>query len=349
MEGGGQLLRSVVSLSSLLKKRIRITKIRGGRSKPGLKAQHLAGLHLVKAMTPSSSMSGDSLHSETIAIEYSKGDQGNHVSAFTADAKTAGSICLVAQVALPLAIFRPKVTITALGGTDAQMAPTIAYYQYVFMPNIRRFGVELDIDVHCKGYFPRGGGKVCFTVHPVTSSLQPIILEDRGEIVQIDIYASVAGNIPFGNAQAMTEAAYHIIRTKLPNIHANFHTYKEPNSVGHGSSILITATTSNGCVLGGSAIGSPKVMPQKTGCDAAEDLCKSLLHPFATVDSYMCDQLIIYMALSSGTSRIVTGPLSLHTKTGIYVAEKLTACKFHVVENDQKSIIECSGIAFSPR
>ena len=35
-------------------------------------------------------------------------------------------------------------------------------------------------------------------------------------------------------------------------------------------------------------------------------------------------QLIVLMALAEGVSRIRTGPLTLHTKTAIHVAEKMT-------------------------
>lgn len=40
---GGQILRNAVALSCLLAQPIRVTKIRAGRSKPGLKEQHLKG------------------------------------------------------------------------------------------------------------------------------------------------------------------------------------------------------------------------------------------------------------------------------------------------------------------
>jgi hypothetical protein len=46
-EGGGQILRNSMSLSALLKKPIKITNIRAGRSSGGLKAQHLTGIELV--------------------------------------------------------------------------------------------------------------------------------------------------------------------------------------------------------------------------------------------------------------------------------------------------------------
>ena len=47
LEGGGQILRNAAALSAMIATPIEVTKIRAGRSKPGLRAQHLAGLQLV--------------------------------------------------------------------------------------------------------------------------------------------------------------------------------------------------------------------------------------------------------------------------------------------------------------
>lgn len=50
------------------------------------------------------------------------------------------------------------------------------------------------------------------------------------------------------------------------------------------------------------------------------------------------------MALAKGHSRIRTGPISLHTKTAIYVAELITKVKFNVTEDGATNIIDCEGI-----
>jgi len=52
------------------------------------------------------------------------------------------------------------------------------------------------------------------------------------------------------------------------------------------------------------------------------------------------------MALAAGHSSIRCGPLTMHTKTAIHVAEKIMKAKFRVQENSEKNgcIIECHGI-----
>lgn len=58
----------------------------------------------------------------------------------------------------------------------------------------------------------------------------------------------------------------------------------------------------------------------------------------------MQDQLIIFMALASGTSRIVCGQLTLHTRTAIAVAEQLSTAKFTTRRLPTGAwLIECFG------
>ena len=49
-EGGGQMVRTAVGLACALGKGVFIRDIRKGRSKPGLRAQHLAGIELAAEM-----------------------------------------------------------------------------------------------------------------------------------------------------------------------------------------------------------------------------------------------------------------------------------------------------------
>lgn len=67
----------------------------------------------------------------------------------------------------------------------------------------------------------------------------------------------------------------------------------------------------------------------------------------ACVDEYLQDQLIIFMALAKGKSRIRTGPLTEHTTTAIQISSLFVGDIFTVTEQDDGSfIIECDGIGF---
>lgn len=71
--------------------------------------------------------------------------------------KTAGSISLLLQVALPLTFFADSdTTLTLQGGTNAEMAPQIDYTTEVFKPVMEKFGATFDFDLIKRGYFPKG-------------------------------------------------------------------------------------------------------------------------------------------------------------------------------------------------
>lgn len=59
------------------------------------------------------------------------------------------------------------------------------------------------------------------------------------------------------------------------------------------------------------------------GPDAAKELLLNLKYG-GCVDEYLADQLIIFMALANGVSKIRTGPLSLHTTTSIHFSALMT-------------------------
>ena len=65
----------------------------------------------------------------------------------------------------------------------------------------------------------------------------------------------------------------------------------------------------------------------------------------------MQDQMIIFMALAKGQSRILTGPLTLHTQTAIHIASELTQANFDVIPIKSgnevvKNIVQCDGIGY---
>ncbi|OBZ75223.1 RNA 3'-terminal phosphate cyclase [Grifola frondosa] len=113
--------------------------------------------------------------------------------------------------------------------------------------------------------------------------------------------------------------------------------------------IIDIATTTGGCILGGSAIGLRNRAPARVGEDAATELMLNLEHG-GCVDEHLQDQMIIFLALARDRSTVRTGPLTLHTKTAIWVAEQLTDAKFEVQEEaDGTTIIYCDGIGYKAR
>jgi len=200
LEGGGQIVRIALSIASVLFKTIKISNIRAGRLKPGLAAQHLEGIHLLNSIS-NGTIQGDFLGSAT--IEYFPG-HGCTENNFISDAGTAGSVTLMAQIALPAAVLlRPKGSspntldynlrhIKLRGGTNVPFSPPIDHSKNVLIPFLEKFGIRISAQILKRGYYPRGQGIAQFRVFRCTK-LFPIDCRRQGSLISLN--ASVFGNV----------------------------------------------------------------------------------------------------------------------------------------------------------
>jgi RNA 3'-terminal phosphate cyclase (ATP) len=211
-----------------------VERIRAGRDKPGLRPQHLAGLEVVASLS-AGTLVGAHVGSTDVTLHPGSIRCGG----YEADTKTAGSCTLLAQVALPVALFatpRPpgdgaaaaaaagpgpsfssagglpldRVRLVLKGGTDADLAPPIGYLQHVLLPTLaRHLGVEAEAACVRRGFFPRGGGEVHVTVRPLQpgKSLESFDIMDPRRVVRVRISAFVAGNLRVGIAKRLVAAA----------------------------------------------------------------------------------------------------------------------------------------------
>jgi RNA 3'-terminal phosphate cyclase (ATP) len=175
---------------------------------------------------------------------------------------------------------------------------------------------------------------------------------DRGDSVEINGIALAAGKLYSTAAcDEMKKRAESSLKKAFPNISINIRSVYESNSASSGTSMVLALKTSSGCILGGDAIGDHKGV--QTPIDVANDAVKELKRAWdlnACVDEWLQDQLIVFMALAEGRSQMNSGPLSLHTQTAIYCAEKLTTSRFTVTSKEEEKdsgaseMISCQGI-----
>lgn len=368
-EGGGQILRNAAAYAAILRRDLCITKIRAGRSTPGIRRQHLVGLELL-ASCCGGTLEGGHVGSQEIVFRVPPQNvekESKKPRTFTGDTQTAGSICLLLQAALPFALLGSESPIRWIlkGGTNATMAPQYDYWESLFLPTLQvKLGLKpenVQADVVRRGFFPRGGGEVHVETIPIDGTIPPILLTERGDLTGVEIRSFYAGKCPRNVATRMAYAAKNYLDAHLGSgvkISVNI-VFEEP-AVASGSGILIIAMTSTGCRLGGSALGSPKIAPNDVGIQAAQHLCATL-DDGGCVDEYLQDQLVVYMALAKGTSEIITGSMTLHTQTAIWTAEQCCGAVFHVERLGEKEAaapdaegrisgrhrIRCTGIGFS--
>ncbi|KAK8397539.1 hypothetical protein O3P69_004357 [Scylla paramamosain] len=347
LEGGGQILRMGLALSAVQALPISVTKVRAGRSTPGLRPQHLTGLQLVRDASKGR-LEGGQIGSCEITFYPGTIAGGGYL----ADTQTAGSVTLLIQAVLPCTLFANSPSYYKLrGGTNAEFAPQIDYTIQVFRKIIYSFGVDFTVFLNKRGFFPKGQGEVTLEVKPVMKALKAADITDFGEVVSVHGIAYVAGVLPIKVAHKMANAAVDLLHQRLPqNIDIRINRVKDDQerAFGNGSGIVLWAKTSTGCILGGSALGKRGREAEEDGCTAASEII-SCVENRLCLDSYAQDQVIIYMALAEGKSRIRTGPLTNHTRTAIWVAEMMTKAEFKIIQEEGTDciIVECEGIGFT--
>jgi len=346
LEGGGQVLRNAISFAALMKKAVHIDNIRGGRRKPGLKTQHLLGIQFIHHLFPGR-LEGAVMNSPVISYLPS-GQIHRGQDAYEVIANTAASVGLIMQIALPCALFfeRP-LSITIGGGTNASFAPQIDYTTLVFQPMMKRlFNVEFEIDIKRRGYFPKGEGRIVLKTNPC-DQIKAFKLTQFGKITRCYI-KSYTARLATAIAERQFEACRNVLFQHLPDdIQIEHHFETATDSASPGSGIVAIVETDTGVILGGSGLGEKKKTPEVVGEDAAYDLLNSVRLQVCA-DEHLQDQLIQFMALAKGTSRILTGPISMHTKTAIHFSELLTGAKFGIEKQKggRMNIISCRGIGY---
>jgi len=312
-EGGGQTVRTALSLSAITGEAFRITNIRAGRPDPGLKPQHLAGVRLMQRLC-SAKVSGDEAASRE--LEFHPGRMSGGGLEF--DVGTAGSLTLLMQSALPALVLSPYDTeLRLIGGTDVRWSPPIDHYRLVLFPLLRRMGARLELEVERRGFYPKGGG--CVKLKVQGGKLSPLRLEERGELVRVAGTAFVQ-NLREDIVDRMIGSA----RTVIPEADVVKEVTMGP-SIGAG--LTLVAEYEN-TVLGWSALGERGIPAEKVGTEAAKYLRKAMENG-GTVDAHTADQLLPFMALA-GDSCFTVGVMSGHLESQMHLIPHFLPVRFKV-------------------
>jgi len=341
-EGGGQILRVSISLSAVTGKPVRIYNIRAKRSPSGLRTQHATAVKAV-AQVEDAEVRGLKVGSSEVSFYPKSPKAGDLIF----DAGTAASTTLILQSLMPAMAFSPgRVSVEVRGGTNAPWAPAVDYLQGVLLPMLSKMGLKGNVTLICRGFYPRGGGVVKASVEPV-KKLQPIVLTDFGEVKRISglSYSSrlpshVVERMARSAEQALKEEGYGNISIGLENLQAGY----SKCAIDVGCGIILFAELSSGAIVGSDSLGTLGKPAEKVGREAAMRLLAQL-RTKAPVDRHLGDQLIVYMALADGYSKIRVSELTLHTITCIHVSEKIVGAKFEVDgEQGKPATIACNGI-----
>jgi len=304
--GGGQLLRTALTLSTITGTPFRIEDIRGARPNPGLKPQHLAAVRVV-ADYCDATVEGAELGADALTVR--PGDERR--TTLDVDIGTAGSVTLLFDTVLPIAVTGDEpLALTATGGTDVKWAPTMAYHRLVKLPLLADCGVEAAVDLQRTGFYPAGGGEA--TLRAAPSSLSPLALDRRGTLERVEIHSKAAESLADREvADRQAESAREeLVAAGLP---ADVRRVEYVETDSPGSSLLLRGVYEEG-IVGVDALGERGRSSEAVAEDAVREF-RAVHATDAAVDPFMADQLLVALALAGGRVRIPT--LTDHVRTNL--------------------------------
>ena len=320
-EGGGQVLRTALTLSMCLNQPIVVSNVRAGRKKPGLLRQHLA---TVKAAAEISDAEVDGAALGSTEIRFLPGVVKPGVYEFKIG--SAGSTTLLAQTIIPaLSMLKDRSTVTVHGGTHNDMAPSVEFVELALMPLLKGAGLEVESELLRYGFYPNGGGAWRATVHPWTD-VRFVEHVDRGEAHSREAVATLS------NLQShIGERELERVAKKLAWTDEELNLRQVP-ATGPGNMLSLRCVYENVTAVF-EAVGAIGLSAERVAGRAIRD-AKRYAQARYVVDTYSADQILLPLVLGAG-GVFTTGALSSHTRTNMaLINQMLGADCFEIVEEN---------------
>ncbi|QGA53582.1 RNA 3'-terminal phosphate cyclase [Sulfolobus sp. E5-1-F] len=315
-EGGGQILRTSLTLSVITGKPFRIFNIRANRPNPGLQRQHLWAVRAMK-MISNAETKGDEVGSkELIFIPHEvKGNTNMDINI-----GTAGSVTLIIQTVIP-AIINKNVKVRLKGGTDVPKSPSIDYIRLIYLEILRKIGIEAKVSLIKRGHYPEGGGEV--VIEYVNGNPSAFSLPELGKLTMIKGISHVS-SLPAHIAERQMNSAKTIL-SKL-GVPIEIETDVRQNEISKGSGITLAAIGEKS-IIGADSLGERGKRAETVGEEAARILIDNL-NTKAAVDVHMSDMLMIFASLYGG--EYVGAELTSHAYTNMEIIKKFLDVKIEI-------------------
>lgn len=322
-EGGGQILRTALSLSCMFRKPFRIVNIRKGRKKPGLMPQHLTGVRAAQLLSHAE-VRGD--HAGSMDLTFSPGEVKG--GSFFSDIGTAGSTMLVLQTLIPALIFsKGRTELILKGGTHVPFSPSCHYVSEVFVPFLEKMGIRILLSIESYGFYPKGGGKIRAEIFPA-NGLKPLTIVERGRIVALKGCSGVC-NLPLSIAERQRKALLENIRLEMKDLRCpEAVDLLEAPSPGQGTFIFLKAESEHS-LAGFTSLGERGKKAEVVGKEAAEEFI-NYWSTNAALDHHLPDQIVLYLSLCGGESEFTTSRITQHLLTNLWVIGLFHEFKYSV-------------------
>lgn len=298
-EGGGQILRSSLSLSIVTGKPFSIVNIRANRARKGLLRQHLTAVNAARTISDAY-VEGAELGSTTLRFEPNGVRGGSYRFAIG----SAGSAMLVLEtILLPLARAEAPSEVVVEGGTHNSSAPPFPFLERSYLPVLARMGVRTEAVLERAGFLPRGGGRVRVRIEP--GELRALNLEDRGAPRSRRAIALIA-SLP----EHIAERELAVLRNEAGISDGSV--VALPADQGPGNVVFVELAFEHVTnVLTG--FGEKGTRAEEVATKLANEI-RRFERANVAVDEHLADQLLLPMALGEGGRFTTTAPTS-HSHT----------------------------------
>ncbi|WP_144392108.1 RNA 3'-terminal phosphate cyclase [Pleionea sediminis] len=328
-EGGGQILRSSLSLSMCLGTPIEVTNIRAGRKKPGLLRQHLTCVRAAQEIC-NAQVQGDELRSQRIEFIPGKITAGNYRFSIG----TAGSTTLVFQTIFPALLMADGAsTVTLQGGTHNGSAPSYDFLTHCFLDVLRRLGVDVETALTYVGFYPNGGGEWTCQVSPLTE-MEQFNLTQRASLI-----SKMAQTLNSGVPNHVSERELKQVTKKLLWTQDELKSINV-KSVSAGNIVSLRLNYESHSELF-EEVGQLGVKAERVSGKAINRL-KQFENTSAAVGEHLADQLMIPLTLFAG-GKYKTHELSLHSKTNIEVINRFLPNSIRTEQDNDEVVIAIKG------
>ncbi|HVP69331.1 MAG TPA: RNA 3'-terminal phosphate cyclase [Anaeromyxobacteraceae bacterium] len=323
-EGGGQILRTALSLSAVTGRPFAVERVRANRLKPGLRPQHREAARAM-AQLCQAEVAGDEVGSARLEFRPARRAAAGE---WTFDIGTAGSAPLLLQtLCYPLSLAGGESRLTLRGGTHQDHSPSFHYLALVWAPAVARLGFPVELAMQAAGFYPEGGGEFTAVVKPA-HPMPPLDLRHRGTLLDTEVVSLVAG-VELAVAERQAERASRRLRDM--GVAAQVSCVPAPCRQSRGSHLLVVAAFQR-TRSGHGAVSAQGRHPEAIA-DGAVDAFARFLAGRAAVDLHLGDQLLLPASLAAAgliappaglvpVTRFTVGAVTKHLTTNADVIRR---------------------------
>lgn len=310
-EGGGQILRSALTLSLLTGRPFELINIRAKRPKPGLRPQHLTCVKAAQKISQAQ-VSGAQKGSLYLRFEPGPVRSGSYVF----DIGTAGATGLVFQtIALPLALAGGG-KLTLKGGTHVPHAPCYHYLEKVYAPILHLLGYTFDLSLVRYGFYPMGGGEMKAQISPKNKP-SSFFLTEPYQTKEVEVYSVVSADLPSHIRTRQAKRAAEMLSQKGFVCQIRLEKAHSP-SPGTVVFLLLAEKEKR---AGFFSLGKKGKPAEKVAEEAVKEFF-DFYQSQAALDPYLSDQVLLPLPWEGCSFRFTSSCLTRHFFTNLWVIQQ---------------------------